>query len=474
MGFRSLAKYEVVKHIGAVHISNPLSLLERKISNVLLRNAWENLLDQDVHTISIRALGDAAGFDSKNVGALKASLSSLVETTVTWNILSRDRKNVWGKSSILASVQIIDGTGICEYSYPPHLRNLLRNPNIFARLNLLIQRQFDSKYSLAMWEYASGELALAGLEDEGMGQGHMTDWIAVEALRHILGSENPAYAEYRVFNREVLRPAIAEVNRVSNLAITDTEARREKRKITALRFAITTKDTYQLPLDFDVPALLEDEPAHLLPLNVNEEKADLIRRMIEVGVDEKAARGIARAYGAERITENLEWAVAQIESGRGIRRPGAFVASAIRNDYVEPERVKRKKTRQLRVDRERQQRDKKELEALVEKVEGDFWLHRVSRVDAVLTTYSAEQREAFERLLEEHNVFLTEKRWEEYRKNGLAGRPERTLFYHFAFRELLPPEDSDAVRFATGQGMAEDVVAALLAKKENNIVTALK
>lgn len=55
-----LDKYEVVKHLGAVHISNTLSLLERKISNVLLRHAWDHLLEREVHSISIRALSDAA------------------------------------------------------------------------------------------------------------------------------------------------------------------------------------------------------------------------------------------------------------------------------------------------------------------------------------------------------------------------------------------------------------------------------
>jgi hypothetical protein len=462
MEYRPLAKYEVVKHIGAIHISNTLSLLERKVSNVLLRNAWDNLLDSELHTISIQELADAVGFNSKDLDLIKKALGALVSTAVEWNILSRDRKNAWGKAAILSSVQIVEGTGVCEYTYPLHLRKMLRNPNIFARLNLLIQRQFDSKYSLALWEFASGELSLSG--EIAPHEEYITDWLALDTLRMLLGSEEPAYREVKEFRQKVLKPAIAEVNRVSNLEITDTEARRENRKITALRFTIAPKETYQLPLDLEVPALLETTAVSTIPQAANDEKAELVRQMVEMGVNGKAAQGIARAYGVDRITENLEWAVAQIHSGRDIKRPGAFVASAIRNDYIEPERLKRKKVRQLRIDRETQERDQKELAALVEKMEGDFWLYRVGRVDAIRAAFTDEKHAAFERLMVERDVFRTPSRWEEYRKNGLAAAPERSLFYAFAMRELLQPEERDILRYAQEQGVAADVLAALKRK----------
>lgn len=462
MEYRPLARHEVVKHIGAIHISNTLSLLERKISNVLLRNAWDFLTEKEVHTISVRELADAAGFESKDIELIKRSLTSLVKASVTWNILDRDRKNVWGMSSILGSVQISEGSGMCEYTYPAHLRQLLKNPNIFARLNLLIQRQFDSKYALALWEYASGELALATTLENN--ERYTTNWIELGAFQRILGSESAVYMEYKIFNRDVLKPAIADINRVSNISIVDLETQRENRKITALRFTIVTKGTYQLPLDFKVPPVLEDEEIPITQLNTNEEKSKLVQRMSEAGVSESSAQNIVRIYASDRIIENLEWAIAQIESGRDIKRPGAFIASAIRSDYVAPERVKRKKTQQFRLDQVNTERDRRELEALIAKTEGDFWLHRVSRVDTILAAFSVEQRAAFDRLMEERNAFRMARFWDEYRQTGLENRPIRAMFYSFAFLELLQPEDRDIVAYATAQGLADDVVAALRAK----------
>jgi len=460
MEARPLAKHEVVKHIGAIHVSNELSLLERKVSNVLLKNAWEHLSDREIHTISIRDLADMVGFDSKDVEKIKEALRALRSTEIQWNILGQDRKNsVWGVSGILASVQIHEGEGICQYAYPPHLRNILRNPNIFARINLLIQRQFGSKYALGLWEYASGELALSGTESISE-QECLTEWVTIEMFRDLLGSNNPTYDEFKIFNRDVLKPAISEVNRVSNLEIRDTEYRREKRKITALRFSILPKGTYQLPFDFPIPEALENEPIARLPAGASDEKAELIRRMVEVGVSEKVAQGTARAFGVDRITENLDWAVRQIESGRDIRNPAAFAVSAIRGDWVQPERVKRKKTRDI----EQTVRDRKELEALVSKIEGDFWLARVDWVEAIRAGFSDDERAAFERRMVEKNVFVTEERWERYRTGGIEDRAIRSLFYKLAFDELLSTEQRDMLRFAEGRGASADVIEAIRKK----------
>ena len=88
-----MARHEIVKHIAAIHISNSISLLERKVSNVLLRHAWERLETSEIHTINIGDLADAVGFDSNDTEILKDALRSLVGTTIEWNILGQDKKN---------------------------------------------------------------------------------------------------------------------------------------------------------------------------------------------------------------------------------------------------------------------------------------------------------------------------------------------------------------------------------------------
>lgn len=56
-----MSQQELKKHVAAVHIRNRLSLLERKVANILLLNAYEDLLTQEVHTIKVGRPGRHRG-----------------------------------------------------------------------------------------------------------------------------------------------------------------------------------------------------------------------------------------------------------------------------------------------------------------------------------------------------------------------------------------------------------------------------
>lgn len=453
-----MVRHEIVKHIAAIHISNRISLLERKISNVLLRHAWDRLDMSEIHTINIRDLADAVGFDSNDTEILKDSLKALVGTTIEWNIFGQDRKNEWGVTTILASAFIREGDGICEYSYPAHIVPFLRNPNIFARLNLLIQRQFDSKYSLALWEYATGQIALSGETEDVI----VTPWLALDSIHELFGSTDSQYAStFKWFNQDILKPAITEINRISDIEITNTERRRKNRKIIALRFSISPKEPHQIPIGLEIPPLLIDHKLSELPTAANEEKARLITRLVEYGIDEKAARGLVRGFGADRITENLEWAVRQIESGRQIERPSGFITSAIRRDFVAPERVKRKKVQEVKY----KEKTNKDRSAMIEKIKGNFWLYKVDIVKRRIASFSDEERKRFEQTLEERNVFLTPARLEEYRREGITEKREHTplrgFFYGFAMSQFLTDEERDILVYARSQGADDAIIREL-------------
>ena len=78
------APLELKKHVGAVHVKGRLSLLQRKISNVLLVNAYEQLPRRDVaeHEIRLATLAEAAGFDSNHHALLRDALEALVSLKI--------------------------------------------------------------------------------------------------------------------------------------------------------------------------------------------------------------------------------------------------------------------------------------------------------------------------------------------------------------------------------------------------------
>ena len=70
-------KMEFVKATGVIHISSStrtLTLLERKISNVFLKNAYEYLLTEDEHYIEIEDLLKLLGRSNRsNLSDIKRS-----------------------------------------------------------------------------------------------------------------------------------------------------------------------------------------------------------------------------------------------------------------------------------------------------------------------------------------------------------------------------------------------------------------
>jgi hypothetical protein len=51
-----LRRGSVKKHVAAIHVSGKLTLLQRKLSNVLLLNAYDTLTSQNLHQIDARTL----------------------------------------------------------------------------------------------------------------------------------------------------------------------------------------------------------------------------------------------------------------------------------------------------------------------------------------------------------------------------------------------------------------------------------
>ena len=107
------------KHVGLIHCENKLTLLQRKICNILLFNALDRINEIEIHEISLKKLCSMVGFNSNDTKLIKESVKALISTVMEWNLLD-DHKflNVdhypedaitWNASSLLAGVTIKNG-----------------------------------------------------------------------------------------------------------------------------------------------------------------------------------------------------------------------------------------------------------------------------------------------------------------------------------------------------------------------------
>lgn len=228
---------EVRKHISAVHISGDLTAVERKLINVMLRNAFDDLSTKTEFSLPVAVMCDMIGWEeSNNVTSLKESLRRITKTSVEFDVLhdkERDKKRQkWQISAPIAAATIEDG--ICTYEYSKVMREALANPEVYAVINLNVQKEFTGAYSLALYENC---VRFRGTQSTG--------FISVELWKKLLGvgvdSDGKlvasAYDQFKHFNNQVIQKAVKEINAVSDIYITP-EYQRAGRKVAAIKFVV--------------------------------------------------------------------------------------------------------------------------------------------------------------------------------------------------------------------------------------------
>lgn len=296
---------ELKKHVCSIHSSNSLTLVQRKIANGLLFNAYADLLDKDEHSISIKDLCKLIGYDSNDYKTIKSALVNLLSTVVEWNLVDReavDKTGAWNASSIIADASIENS--LCTYSYSKRMRQLLHRPEIYGRLNMGIQAKFKSSYGLALYENC---IRYQNLD--------YTPWFDYLVFRKLMGVEENKYLIFRDFKRRVLDKAVTEVNSYAPINIT-VNVRKSNRQIASIRFLI--KRNIEKKQDF-----------------INNVSTDLSVYLISnFGFSAEMSMKVINKYGDEYIREKITI----IESSKSFQNGDIvnltmYLTNALEKDY---------------------------------------------------------------------------------------------------------------------------------------------
>jgi hypothetical protein len=405
----------VKKHVGAIHITNKLSLLERKISNVLLWNAYEDLLKEETHKIRIKDLADMVGFNSNDRALLKQSMVNLMRTVLEWNVLDdKGREKDWEASTMLEYTRV---KGMyCYYSYGKKLREKLYNPTMYERINLEIQKKFSSGYALALYENC--------LRYKNTGT---TGWIALDRFRRIMGVNPKEYSDFRRLNERVIKGPLKQVNNSSDIVL-EPEYKREKRRIVAVRFQVS--ENPQLSL-FKAPKSGTGD-IDLVDLKQLEAGGTEIKeKLLKFGLTEEQVEWATSSFDEEYIRKNMEVVERDYKAGKVGNLP-AYTVGALQKDYRpkknEFEEEQKKKKQARRKDAEKKLEEARRLEDM--RMEFD-----AERIQDTLNRMPTSEYSAFEkRFQHENRENMIYKNWKD---KGPEHPVMQGLFRAFAKKELL-------------------------------------
>ena len=293
------------KHVAAIHIGAKLSLLQRKLVNALLYNAYDQLLTAREHQINASVLCEMIGFDSNNIAYLKASLKGLMETVVEFDVLEDDGERSW-EAMVLLPYAKLKG-GVCTYRYERALAEKLYHPDVYSKINLSVLREMNSAHALVLYENCYRYVDIAH-----------TPWWDVDMFRKLMSVDQMiSYKQFKLLNRAVIQPAIKEVNELSNIQL-ELETKRKGRTVTGLRFIIRPNRQLSL-VGMDAEDEVTDLPAY--------------KALTAVGVSKALARLWALEHDEEYIFDKLDLANQQEASGRIKVSKVGFLKSAIDEGY---------------------------------------------------------------------------------------------------------------------------------------------
>lgn len=318
---------ELRKAVEAIAIqpkSGKITLLTRKLFNVLLAVAQQADESGDTYRALLSDIVANSAFDSNDTALVKEHLRRMVSVQVEWSQGTSSQKpgRKWGISTLIADAEILEDPATrrvwVEFSFAPKIKKKLLDPVQYARLSLQFQSQLRSSAGLALYEICVRYLT---------NPSHLTMRETWEWWRPILSGTpdteagDEAKREYKYFKRDYLRPAIAEVNAVTNIFVELIE-HREGRRVAEIQFRVTERKQPMLALD-EHPNVFD---------------STLVDRMVKIGIPLKEAQSLYADSEENRIRAALQLTEQRMRSTSlpPVRSAGALFKDALKKGYAPP------------------------------------------------------------------------------------------------------------------------------------------
>lgn len=357
------------KHVAAIHIGAKLSLLQRKLVNALLYNAYDHLLTAKEHQISASLLCEMIGFDSNNTAYLKAALKGLVETTVEFDILEDDGTRDWKVSSLISEAGI--RKGVCSYAFSASMAEKLYHPDMYSKINLSVLREMKSAHALVLYENCHRYLGIAH-----------TPWWDVDVFRKLMSVDQMAsYKQFKLLNRAVIQPAMKEVNELSNIQL-ELETKRKGRSVTGLRFIIRPNPQLSL-IGMDSEDDITQMPAY--------------KALLAEGISKTLARAWVLEHDEEYIFDKLDLAGSEAAKGKIKSSKAGFLKAAVEQDFHNEGAAKKKAIEAAQASKAAREKIERELQALkdaLREAETTYRWATAELIEEAFQALSEGQREA--------------------------------------------------------------------------------
>jgi hypothetical protein len=303
----------VPKALGLVELTGgrDLSLHDRRLFDTLLANAYERIEVDEEHSVRLAGLRrlakrDLADSPHQANERIDASINRLMTLVLNYDALDNEGDKWKCKVHLLGFTRYSERRDVLFYEFPKQLRPLLIDPALHARIRLSVIYQFESKYSLVLYEI---------LQRHADRRAPCWVWtVAIEDLRRLLGLEDK-FINFNDLARNVLVPAMTEINAHAEFGVGyepirlggPKATRGRGSKVVQVAFSVARKETSEARKT----AKLNDRTKG------EKHAAKAAGKQSDLGMSAKALRFLEDSQASVRIT----WA--KHAEAQGIKMPPA-------------------------------------------------------------------------------------------------------------------------------------------------------
>lgn len=316
--------------IGLRVMEGRLSLLTRKVFNVMMYHAQEMRVpghNAPIDTpaakkyfwIPLADLAREAAYDSKDTEYLKQQLDELQNIKL---LMENERQ--WTSERLVASVTLVNPQGLKKhsgqvwfgYAFPPEVHELVMAPGTYTRFSIFYQGLLRSGSALALYEvcrrYATNPSKVTASET-------YEHWFGVLTGNPIVRNAEPA--PYKYFKRDVIKPALSEINALTDITVELIEHKRGRR-VERLQFRVD--QSKQPQLGFPSPLIVD---------------MALIARVIRFGFTHSDASDFLAQHGQEKVRVCAAFVEARLsqKNSAQLDSPAAYFRWSLKEGNVVPQ-----------------------------------------------------------------------------------------------------------------------------------------
>ena len=276
-----------VNGLAPISQTQRITVLARKTYNVLLWLSQRKHRDGEDGPRYYAPLSEIVvllEFNSNQTSIIKGHLTAMVQTIVQWQSPTEGEGRKWEVSGLLAwaSIEVVKGQVIVGWEFSSGLREEIMNPSVFALLRMEVLSQLRTHQAVFLYELASRYIGV------GRSSRRPWQWWHDPLTGRPPDPERLDKLTYAFFKRDVIKPAIAEINAITEFEITLMEYRKG-RFITDIQFLVARK------------------PQQRLDLSQGPEKADLsvLVKAREMGLSIDRMEQLVDQYGVDAVAAAL-------------------------------------------------------------------------------------------------------------------------------------------------------------------------